>query len=52
MYIEQPEWFLLYENKYYVCKMKKALYGLKQAPKAWFSRLDSYLKQQGFKKGY
>ena len=39
------------ENKYYACKLKKELYGLKQAPRAWFSRLDSYLKQQGFKRG-
>ena len=51
VYIEQPEGFLLLENKYYVFKLKKALYGLKQAPRAWFSRLDSYLKQQGFKRG-
>ena len=51
VYIEQPEGFLLFENKYYVCKLKKELYGLKQAPRAWFSRLDSYLKQQGFKRG-
>ena len=32
-------------------KSKKALYTLKQAPKAWFSRLDQYLQQQGYKKG-
>ena len=51
VYIEQPEGFLLSENKDYVCKLKKALYGLKQAPRAWFSILDSYLKQQGFKRG-
>ena len=44
VYIEQPEGFLLSENKYYVCKLKKALYGIKQTPRAWFSRLDSYLK--------
>ena len=37
------------KNKDYVCKLKKALYGLKQTPTSWFSRLDSYLKQQGFK---
>ena len=30
--------------------MKKALYGLKQDPKAWYSRLDRYLQQQGLKK--
>jgi hypothetical protein len=27
------------------------LYGLKQAPRAWYSRLDNYLRQQGFRKG-
>ena len=31
--------------------LKKALYGLKQSPRAWFSRLDNYFKQQGFKGG-
>ena len=51
VYIEQPEGFLLLENKDYAYKLKKALYGLKQYPRAWFSRLDSYLKQQGFKRG-
>jgi hypothetical protein len=34
-----------------VCKLKKALYGLKQAPRAWYSRLDKYLQQTGFRKG-
>jgi len=34
-----------------VCKMKKELYGLKHAQKAWYSRLDMYLQQQGFRKG-
>ena len=29
VYIEQPEGFLLSENRDYVCKLKKALYGLK-----------------------
>ena len=51
VYIEQPEGFLLSEKKDYVCKLKKAVYGLKQDPRAWFSRLDSYLKQKGFKRG-
>jgi hypothetical protein len=51
VYIEQPKGFLLSKNEDYVCKLKKALYGLKQAPKAWYSRLDKYLQQQGFKKG-
>jgi hypothetical protein len=41
----------LSENPNYVCKLKKALYGLKQAPRGWYSRLDKYLQQVGFRKG-
>jgi hypothetical protein len=51
VYIEQPEGFQLSENAYYVCKLKKALYSLKQTSRAWYSRLDKYLKQVGFRKG-
>ena len=51
VYIEQTEGFLLSEKEDYVCKLKKALYGLKQARRAWYARLDGYLRQQGFKKG-
>ena len=51
VYIEQLEGFLLSESRDYVCKLKNPLYGLKQDPRAWFSRLDRYLKKQGFKRG-
>jgi hypothetical protein len=51
VYIEKPEGFQLSENIDYVCKLKKALYGIKQAPRAWYSRLDKYLQQAGFRKG-
>ena len=51
VYIEQPEGFLLSENRDYVCKIKKALYGLKKVPRAWFSMLDNYLKKKGCKRG-
>jgi hypothetical protein len=34
-----------------VCKLKKTLYGLNQDPRAWYSRLDKYLQQVGFRKG-
>ena len=50
VYVEQP---LGYEKKgqeHKVCKLKKALYGLKQAPRAWYSRIDSYLLENGFEK--
>jgi hypothetical protein len=29
----------------------KSLYGLKQTPRAWYSTLDKYLQQTGFRKG-
>jgi hypothetical protein len=51
VYIEKPEGFQLSENIDYVCKLKKPLYGLKQALRAWYSRLDKYLQQAGFRKG-
>eukprot|EP00253_Pinus_taeda_P004978 PITA_04978 len=50
VYIEQP---LGYEKKgeeHKVCRLKKALYGLKQVPRAWYSRIDSYLLENGFDK--
>jgi hypothetical protein len=50
VYIEQPEGFQLSENTNYVCKLKKVVYGLKQTPRAWYSRLDKYLQQAGFRK--
>ena len=50
VYMEQPEGFSLTGKEDYVCRPKKALYGLKQAPHAWYSRLDKYLRKQGFKR--
>ena len=50
VYVEQT---LGYEKKgqeHKVCKLKKALYGMKQAPRAWYSRIDSYLLENGFEK--
>ena len=51
IYIDKLKVFQLLENEDYMCRLKKALYGLKQAPIAWYSRLDIYLQQVGFKKG-
>ena len=34
------------EHKVYM--LKKELYGLKQDPRAWYSRIDSYLTENGF----
>jgi len=52
VYIEQLEGFQLTDNPDFVCKLKKLMYGLKQAPRAWYHKLDKYLQQQGFKKGF
>ena len=51
VYMEQPEGFKLFDKPDLVCKLKKNLYGLKQAPRAWYHRLDTYLKDEGFKRG-
>jgi hypothetical protein len=51
VYMKQPEHFQLSDNPDLVCKMKKALYGFKKAPRAWYHRLDTYLKYKGFKRG-
>ena len=32
-------------------QIKESIYGLKQDPRAWFSRLDNHLQQQGYKIG-
>ena len=51
VYIEKLEGFLLSKNKDHVCNLKKEVYRLKQDPGAWYSRLDKYLQQKGFKRG-
>jgi hypothetical protein len=51
VYIEQPEGFLLSGKEDYVCILKKYLDGIKQTPRDWYSRLDMYLQQQGFRRG-
>ena len=49
--MEQPQGFIIKGKEHLVYKLKKALYGLKQAPRAWYSRLDTYLHQIGFRRG-
>eukprot|EP00253_Pinus_taeda_P035278 PITA_35278 len=50
VYIEQPPGYEKKGQKHKVYRLKKALYGLKQAPRAWYSRIDSYLQENGFEK--
>ena len=51
VYMEQPDGFRVQEAINHVYRLKKASYGLKQAPRAWCSRIDKYLRQQGYRKG-
>ena len=48
--MEQPQGYDVPGQEHKVHILKKALYGLKQAPRAWYSRIDSYLIENGFHK--
>jgi hypothetical protein len=50
VYIEQPQGFEVHSKDTHLCRLKKFLYGFKQAPRAWYVRMDSYLKRLGFSK--
>ena len=48
VYVDQPPGYTVKGHEDKVYKMEKAFYGLKQAPRAWYSRIDSYLINNGF----
>ena len=48
VYVEQPQGYEVPSQEHKVYILKKALYGLKKAPRAWYSRIDSYLIENGF----
>eukprot|EP00253_Pinus_taeda_P027099 PITA_27099 len=50
VYVEQPPGYEVDGQEHKFCKLKKALYGLKQALRAWYSRIDAYLIENGFDK--
>ena len=49
-YIEQPEGFVINNEKSHVYRSKKSLYGLKQVPCAWYDKMDGFLMSLGFRK--
>jgi len=50
VYILQPEGFDVENRETHVCRLHRALYRLKQAPRAWYSRIDNYLREMGFQR--
>ena len=48
VFVEQPQGYEVAGKKNMVYKLHKTLYGLKQAPKAWFSRIEAYIVNEGF----
>ncbi|CAM8908140.1 unnamed protein product [Rhodiola kirilowii] len=50
VYVDQPPVYVQRGKENNVYKLKKALYGLKQAPRAWYSRIDTYMLENGFQK--
>jgi hypothetical protein len=50
-YIEQPEGFILEMMKSLFVNLKRLYMVSNKHPRAWYYRLDKYLRQQGFSKG-
>ncbi|KAK4388176.1 Retrovirus-related Pol polyprotein from transposon TNT 1-94 [Sesamum angolense] len=48
IYMDQPEGFVVHDNKRKVYKLVKSLYGLKQAPKQWHAKFDQTILAFGF----
>ena len=50
MFIEQPEGFDVENRETHVCRLHRGLYGLKQDPRAWYLRINNYLREMGFQR--
>ena len=48
VYVSQPLGFMVQGEETKVYKLHKALYGVKKAPRAWYSRIDGYLRSHGY----
>ncbi|KAL0438667.1 UNVERIFIED_CONTAM: Retrovirus-related Pol polyprotein from transposon TNT 1-94 [Sesamum latifolium] len=50
VYVQQPKGYELKGEEMKVYKLRKALYGLKQTPRAWYERIDTHFKKNGFQR--
>nr|GEV66900.1 zinc finger, CCHC-type [Tanacetum cinerariifolium] len=48
VYMNQPQGFIMLDNKNKVCKLIKSLYGLKQTPKQWHQKFDEVVLSSGY----
>nr|GEX20823.1 zinc finger, CCHC-type [Tanacetum cinerariifolium] len=48
VYMNQPQGFIMSENKNKVCKLIESLYGLKQATKQWHQKFDEVILSNGY----
>lgn len=46
----QAEGFIIEGEEDEVYRLRKALYDLKQALRAWYSKIDSYFRENGFER--
>ena len=48
IFMTQPQGFEAKGQEHKIFKLVKALYGFKQAPRAWYAKMDEYLRKVGF----
>jgi hypothetical protein len=48
IYMTRPPGFEVEEKEHKVCEFIKALYGLKKTSRAWYAKMDEYLRHVGF----
>jgi hypothetical protein len=48
VYMQQPPGFEIEGQEHKVCKLIKDFYGLKQVLRAWYTKMDEYLRKVGF----
>jgi hypothetical protein len=51
VFITQPQGFVVPRKEHLVLRLQKVLYGLRQAPKAWYRKIDQFLRGIGFEHG-
>lgn len=51
IYMKQPEGYIETHKRNLVCRLHKSLYGLKQSARAWNTKLNSILVNNGFRRG-